>query len=69
MSIRDTERYKTLVNDSFRAAGLAEGFIDGSKEDVLTAWQVLHDTHLAYRLQGWFGRTAQSLIREGVIEP
>lgn len=51
------------------AVGLAEGWIEPHDEqDVLDAWQYLHDTGLAYRLQGWFGRTAQQLIKEGHID-
>jgi hypothetical protein len=54
--------------DDFTATGLAEGFIEAeSKEQVIEAWQHLHDTGLAYRLQGWFGRTAQTLIANGII--
>ncbi|NCV08765.1 MAG: hypothetical protein EBW51_09310 [Actinobacteria bacterium] len=54
--------------DSYTAVGLAEGFIEAeSQEQVIAAWQYLHDTGLAYRLQGWFGRTAQHLLAEGVI--
>jgi hypothetical protein len=54
--------------DDYTATGLAEGFIDADSEDqVIEAWQHLHDTGLAYRLQGWFGRTAQSLIEGGLI--
>ena len=54
--------------DDFTATGLAEGFIEAdSEEQVIEAWQHLHDTGLAYRLQGWFGRTAQNLIAQGVI--
>lgn len=51
----------------YQAVGLAEGFEEGTKEQIIEAWQYLHDTGLAYKLQGWFGRTAQSLIEEGVI--
>ena len=51
----------------YQAVGLAEGFEEGTEEQVIEAWQRLHDTGLAYKLQGWFGRTAQSLIQEGVI--
>lgn len=53
--------------DTYRAVGLAEGFEEGTEEEVIEAWQQLHDTGLAYRLQGWFGRTAQALISQGVI--
>lgn len=50
------------------AAGIAEGWIECDDENVvLAAWQHLHNTGLAYRLQGWFGRTAQSLIEAGHI--
>ena len=51
----------------YQAVGLAEGFEEGTEEQIIEAWQHLHDTGLAYKLQGWFGRTAQSLIQEGVI--
>ena len=40
---------------------------DRDEEQIIEAWQHLHDTRLAYKLQGWFGRTAQSLIEQGVI--
>ena len=54
--------------DEFTATGIAEGFIEAeSREQVVQAWQHLHDTGLAYRLQGWFGRTARNLIEQGVI--
>ena len=49
------------------AVGLAEGFEEGTEEEIIEAWQYLHNTGLAYKLQGWFGRTAQQLIQEGVI--
>ena len=54
--------------NNYEATGLAEGFIEAeSKEQIIEAWQHLHDTRLAYSLQGWFGRTAQNLIAEGII--
>tara|TARA_R100001510_G_scaffold50264_1_gene49160 strand:- start:323 stop:550 length:228 start_codon:yes stop_codon:yes gene_type:complete len=54
--------------DSYRAVGLAEGWIHTEDEyEVINAWQYLHDTKLAYKLQGWFGRTARNLLDAGVI--
>lgn len=54
--------------DSFTAVGLAEGFIEAeSEEQAIQAWQYLHDSGLAYSLQGFFGRTAQALLEQGII--
>ena len=54
--------------DNFTATMIAEGVQEPeSEEQYIAAWQHLHDTGLAYRLQGWFGRTAQQLINHGVI--
>ena len=54
--------------DSYRATGLAEGWIPSDNEDeIIEAWQYLHETGLAYQLQGWFGRTAQDLLNNGII--
>ena len=53
--------------DNYTATGIAEGWIEADSEDqIIEAWQHLHDTGLAYRLQGWFGRTAQNLIAQGI---
>ncbi len=53
----------------YEAVGLAEGFIEAKDQDqVVDAWQYLHDTGLAYKLQGWFGRTAQELLKQGIIQ-
>ena len=53
--------------DNYRAVALAEGFEEGTEEEVLEAWQHLHDTRLAYQLQGWFGRVCADLIAYGKI--
>jgi len=60
---------KTLMTP-YLATAIAEGFCEGenaTREQQIEAWQYLHDTKLAYSLQGWFGRTATALIEEGII--
>ena len=53
--------------DNYTAVGIAEGFVEAeSEEQVIEAWQHLIDTWLCWRLQGFFGRTAQGLINAGV---
>ena len=54
--------------DNFTATMIAEGVQEPeSDEQYVEAWQHLHDTGLAYQLQGRFGRTAQLLIDAGII--
>ena len=56
--------------NTFTAVGIAEGFIESDSEDQqIEAWQTLIDSGLAWRLQGWFGRTAQRLIDDGICSP
>lgn len=65
---RDTQFYKKM--NSYTATAYAEGFCEGegaTMDEQLTAWQWLHDKGLAYQLQGFFGRTARSLIESGSI--
>ena len=52
----------------YEAVGLAEGFIEGTEEEVINAWEYLVDSGMAWTLQGWFGRTAKALIEEGIIK-
>ena len=54
--------------NNYQAVGIAEGFIEAESEDqVIEAWQYLHDTRLGYQLQGFFGRTLNQLLSEGII--
>jgi hypothetical protein len=53
----------------YEAVGLAEGFIEAnSEEQVIEAWQYLHDTRIGYQLQGFFGRTLNQLLEAGIIQ-
>ena len=40
-----------------------------SEEEFLAAWQYLHNSGIAYRLQGWFGRRCKDMISIGHIDP
>ena len=54
--------------DNFNAVGIAEGFIECDDEaQFIEAWQYLVDTGMAWSLQGWFGRTANSMIEQGIL--
>lgn len=54
--------------DIFTATMIAEGIEDADRDTQIEAWQLLHDTGTAYKLQGWFGRMAHALIDQGLIE-
>lgn len=55
--------------DNYHAVAYAEGFEEpDNSNDTVRAWSYLIGTRLAYSLQGWFGRTAQSIIENGAID-
>jgi hypothetical protein len=57
-----------ITMDSYTAAMIAEGVMEPTgEEQYLEAWQYLVDTGLAWKLQGWFGRTARDMIDNGLI--
>jgi len=66
---RKTAFYKCLT--PYLATAYAEGFCEGEGAtdiEIVTAWQYLHDTKLAYQLQGWFGRMCDNLLAKGIIK-
>jgi hypothetical protein len=46
---------------------LIEDIEDASVDNQLQAWQKLVDSGLVWQLQGWYGRTAEQLIEQGLI--
>ena len=55
---------------SYLACAYAEGFCEGenaTEEQQLTAWQYIYDTKLWQSLQGFYGRTIESLISNRTI--
>ena len=63
-----------VVSDVYTACGIIEEFVDiPDGVDTYTAnvqaWQYLIDSGHAWTLQGWYGRTAMSLIDDGICTP
>jgi hypothetical protein len=52
-----------------QALDLVQAVESSSIEDQIDAWQELVNTGLVWQLQGWYGRTAQQLITQGIIQP
>ena len=57
-----------LGNEQFRHVLIAEGIIEANEKEYLEAWQYLINTKLVWKLQGWFGKTANSLIKLGLCQ-
>tara|TARA_R100000773_G_C4212858_1_gene111973 strand:+ start:478 stop:762 length:285 start_codon:yes stop_codon:yes gene_type:complete len=71
---RKLQRIKQAEKDgmtSYLACACAEGFCEGehaTEEQVIQAWQYIHDTGMANHLQGFYGRTINNLINQNIIE-
>ena len=60
---------RRLIYDTHTAVGIVEGYIPAKDaHEEIEAWQHLIDTGVCWQLQGWFGRTAQSLIEGGICK-
>ena len=51
-----------IAEGDYEAAGYPDGV---DNETVVDAYQMLIDTGMAWRLQGFFGRTAAAMIEAG----
>ena len=52
----------------YKAISIAEGFeMATSDEQRIEAWQYIYDNRLYRHLQGFFGRTVQRMLEEGLI--
>lgn len=67
------KRYLTKLKlTPYLATAIAEGFCEGvgaTEKELHDAWQYIVDNDLWQHLQGFFGRTADHLIKTGVILP
>tara|TARA_Y100000310_G_C20377755_1_gene666556 strand:+ start:273 stop:521 length:249 start_codon:yes stop_codon:yes gene_type:complete len=52
----------------FDATMVAEGVEEVSVDETIEAWAYLIATGQVWTLQGFFGRNAQNLIEQGIIE-
>lgn len=60
----------TIEFTPYLASAYAEGFCEGedaTPEEQILAWSYLIKTGIVWKLQGWYGRTASSLIISGLI--
>ena len=55
--------------DDLTATLIAEQVQESDEETYREAWQHLLNTDLCWCLQGFYGRTALQLIKEGVVSP
>lgn len=66
-SLSDQEVPEMTVMD---AIAMIEGDISPETEQqLIEAWQLLHDTRVGYSLQGRYGRMLKYLIENGEVTP
>ncbi len=66
--IRKTKAYKRL--SPFEAVAVIEGFSDKKKittEDLHASWQYIYDKGIHNKLQGYYGRNVDRLLKSGMI--
>lgn len=66
-----TTKNEAPLMDIYKACEIAEGFGSGEDatiEDMVNAWSSLIKTGQCWKLQGWYGRSAMSIIKGGTID-
>jgi len=53
---------------TFDATMIAEGVMEASIDELMEAWSILIETKLAFSLQGSFGRGANELLEQKLID-
>ena len=62
--MKTTDQYS--FNDQPGIAVFIAGALNSQKpREFIAAWQYLYDSGMYLRLQGWYGRRIQDMIREG----
>jgi hypothetical protein len=62
---------RTKEMNLYMACATIEGFDEGygsTYEDQVNAWSYLIESKYAWSLQGWYGRGANEMIRNGLIK-
>lgn len=69
VNARNSKYYKKMGR--YNAVAVAEGFCEHnpSPKEQQAAWQYIIDTGMWKSLQGFFGRTANHLIEQGICKP
>jgi len=57
-----------IVWNDYLATAYAEGEIKGNQKEILEAWSYLIKTKLAWKLQKWFGKAADTLIQQKIVD-
>lgn len=54
------------ITEGNRAVKIVDRTTPATREERVQAWQYLVDTGLAYKLGGWYQKTASTLVKKGV---
>ena len=59
----------TFDHQPYVAVMICEGIEEPrSEEEFIAAWKYVYESGMYLRLQGWYGRRIQDMIREGILD-